>query len=256
MFDIEKFEGQEVRFVGTPEKPEWVAVDVVQVLYPEVDSKQRSTYLRGVPDEWKGLQKVQTLGGLQNMITLFEAGVYKLISGSNSPKAIVFQKWLFEEVLPTIRKTGYYSVNQQKNLPPVLEERKARLEIIQMGMDLLSQLGGVDERTELQIKDLVKDIVIADKLQQTSLPEGKPARLEYPISDRLIDLGYGIQSNNILKSIGIIASNLYNARYGRRPIKREQFVDGTTRMVSVYGVDDLPIVDQAIKRKLGDPPQR
>ena len=43
------------------------------------------------------------------------------------------------------------------------------------------------------------------------------------------------------------------ARYGKRPPKREQFVDGTTRKVSVYSEDDLDIVDEAIKRKLGDP---
>jgi hypothetical protein len=123
-----------------------------------------------------------------------------------------------------------------------------------MGVDLLSQLGGIDERTELQFKDLVRDIVLADKLDRPALPDGQTKRLEYPISDRLIDLGYGVQDSNILKSIGQIASNLYKARYGNRPPQREQFVDGTTRLVRLYSEDDLDIVDQAIKQKLGDPP--
>lgn len=109
----------------------------------------------------------------------------------------------------------------------------------------------MDERTELQIKDMVRDIVLADQLKKPALPEGKPERLEYPISDRLMDLGYGVQSGNVLKSIGIVASNLYYARYGVRPPQREQFVDGTTRMVRVYSQDDLDIVDQAIEQKLG-----
>ncbi|MCC5633796.1 hypothetical protein LC613_40985 [Nostoc sphaeroides CHAB 2801] len=32
------FESQEVRFVGTPEKLEWVAADIVAILYPQADS--------------------------------------------------------------------------------------------------------------------------------------------------------------------------------------------------------------------------
>lgn len=255
MSDIEQFQGFTVRFVGTPDKLEWVATDVVGVLYPEIDMKVRSTYLRGVPVEWKGLQKVQTLGGQQEMVTLFEPGMYYLIARSNSPIAVPFQKWLFEEVLPTIRKTGYFDTRQHRNLPPALEERKARLEIIQAGMDLFSQLGGVDERTELQIKDVVRNIILAEELQPaitSSSQESK--RQEYPISDRLIDLGYGTQKLDVLKSIGQTASNLYFARYGRRPPKREQYVDGTTRMVVYYSSSDLTIVDEAIKRKLGDPP--
>ena len=57
-----QFEGIEVRFIGTADNPEWVGVDIVAVLYPESEAKNRTTYLRGIPDEWKGLQKVQTLG--------------------------------------------------------------------------------------------------------------------------------------------------------------------------------------------------
>jgi hypothetical protein len=56
--------------------------------------------------------------------------------------------------------------------------------------------------------------------------------------------------------IGMLASSLYLAKYGERPVKREQFVDGTTRRVASYGEDDLDILDQAIKQKLGDPPIR
>ena len=136
MSNLEVFQGHRVRFVGTPEKPEWVGVDVVEVLYPDVESKNRSTYLRRVPDEWKGLQKVQTLGGLQDMITLYEPGMYCLIARSNSSMAIPFQKWIFEDVLPMIRKTGYYSVQQQRHIPPALEERQVRLEIVQTGLDI------------------------------------------------------------------------------------------------------------------------
>jgi hypothetical protein len=257
------FQQQEVRFVGTSEVPEWVGADIVAILYPEVDSKNRATYLRGIPTEWKGLQKVQTLGGVQDMATVLEPGLYSLIARSNSPLAIPFQKWVFEEVLPSIRKTGSYSTqgtSPAKPFFPVLQERRERLEILQVGMDLFSQLGGIDERTEIQLKDLVRSIVLADKLQSTALP-GTVDRLEWTLSDRVIHLGYKPQNNKILMRIGKAAATLYRARHGKdengkdiEPPKKEQFVDGATRMVNLYDSENVDILDVAIKQILGDLP--
>jgi prophage antirepressor-like protein len=110
-----EFIGQEIRFVGTPEAPEWVGSDVVDILYPAAArNRDWSKYLEKVPDEWKGRKEFPTLGGLQEVATIFEPGLYHLIARSNSPIAIPFQKWVFEEVLPSIRKTGSYSTSTQK----------------------------------------------------------------------------------------------------------------------------------------------
>ncbi|WP_413038725.1 Bro-N domain-containing protein, partial [Roseofilum sp. SID3] len=61
---------------------------------------------KNIPSEWKGLHSVQTLGGMQSTVTLFEPGLYHLIARSKSPLAVPFQKWVLEEVLPSIRRTG------------------------------------------------------------------------------------------------------------------------------------------------------
>ena len=37
-----------------------------------------------------------------------EGNLYRLITKSNLPQAEVFESWVFDEVLPTIRKTGMY----------------------------------------------------------------------------------------------------------------------------------------------------
>lgn len=250
MSDFEQFEGYIVRFVGTADKPEWVASDICVVL----DIGNVSDALADFEDYQKGIANVDTPGGTQKMLTVTEAGLYSLVFKSRKENAKRFQKWVIAEVLPAIRKHGYYAPSSGRHLPPALEERKARLEIISLGMDLFFQLGGIDERTELHVKDLVRDIVLADKLEQPALPEGMTKRLEWPISDRVLHLGYGVQNNNILKSIGILASNLYLAKYGVRPVKREQFVDGATRRVASYGEDDLDILDRAIEKKLSTLP--
>lgn len=45
-----------------------------------------------------------------NFVT--EPGLYALIFGSHKPKAEVFRDWVFSEVIPSIRKTGQYRVEQ------------------------------------------------------------------------------------------------------------------------------------------------
>lgn len=255
MSDLQSFwyensgEEWEVRFVGTPDIPEWVGNDIVNALYPaSLKNEDESKYLAKVPAKWKGRKQVPTLGGVQWMTTLLEPGLYYLISRSDSPKAEHFQDWLFEEVLPTIRKSGYYSVGQSSQVNPALlpiEVRKGKLEIIQIGMDIISQLGGLDERTELQFKDLTRSIVLDDVLLTPALP-GDGERLEWPVSDRAAVLGYRPNHGQLIR-IGKLAATFYFARYGKKPLEREQYVDGTTRMVKCYSHKDLPILDEAIK---------
>ena len=116
-------------------------------------------------------------------------------------------------------------------------------------MDLLQELGGLDDRTRLALKDLTRNILLEDKLQQPALPSGE--RLEWPVSDRVLHLGYKRADSETLKEIGQIASKLYRNRHGQKPPKREQFVGGTTRPVNCYGSADLDILDEAIHRVMG-----
>lgn len=68
-------------------------------------------------DDEKGIYKVYTLGGYQDMMLISESGLYALIMRSNKPEAKVFRKWVTSEVLPSIRKTGSYSVAQPQPQP-------------------------------------------------------------------------------------------------------------------------------------------
>ncbi|MEO0533340.1 MAG: hypothetical protein AAF215_05685 [Cyanobacteria bacterium P01_A01_bin.123] len=48
-------------------------------------------------------------------------------------------------------------------------------------------LGGIDPKTKLHLKDLIRDILLEDKLDKPALPGG---RLEWPVSDRAKHFGY------------------------------------------------------------------
>ena len=134
---------------------------------------------------------------------------------------------------------------QQQQAPQPLPNPRDRLEDIQLGMDLMDKLGGIDPKTELHFKDLIRDILLEDKLDRPALPGG---RLEWPVSDRAKHLGYN-PSPGELTRIGKVASRLYKQSHeGNSPPKRERFVGGTTRMVCCYGEADLSILDQAIEQ--------
>ena len=61
-----------------------------------------------------GIAKCDTLtnGGLQKLTYINEGNVYRLIARSKLPSAERFETWVFDEVLPTIRKKGSYTVPQ------------------------------------------------------------------------------------------------------------------------------------------------
>ena len=104
------FRGDEVRVALTENRELlFVAKDVLKSLgYAEDYNPSRA--LQSVPEEWKGVQRMHTLGGEQDMLILTEQGLYFFLCRSDKPTARPFQKWLAGEVLPSIRRTGSYSL--------------------------------------------------------------------------------------------------------------------------------------------------
>ena len=54
-----------------------------------------------------------TNGGVQKLLFITEGDAYRLIVHSRLDSAIRFERWLFDEVLPTLRKTGMYAMLPQ-----------------------------------------------------------------------------------------------------------------------------------------------
>ena len=74
----------------------------------------RSTVSKKVDKEDRGVSKMETPSGVQNMTIINESGFYSLVLGSKLPEAKKFKRWVTNEVLPQIRKTGgYIPVNEE-----------------------------------------------------------------------------------------------------------------------------------------------
>lgn len=59
---------------------------------------------------------LQTAGGLQQVTFVNEDGLYDIVLDSRKPKAKNFRKWITSKVVPSIRKTGSYSIKQPEQL--------------------------------------------------------------------------------------------------------------------------------------------
>ena len=53
---------------------------------------------------------IDKMGRRQEITIINEPNLYRLIFRSNKPQAQAFADWVYEEVLPSIRRTGAYSV--------------------------------------------------------------------------------------------------------------------------------------------------
>ena len=67
-----------------------------------------------------------TDGGEQIAKFISEGDLYRLITHSRLPAAEAFEKWVFDEVLPTIRKTGQYKAESEPETPPTSQTPKPK----------------------------------------------------------------------------------------------------------------------------------
>ena len=70
---------------------------------------------------------IDALGRRQEAVFITEGDVYRLIVSSKLPAAQQFEKWVFDEVLPTIRRHGVYAIDQLLDDDEFLEQALAHL---------------------------------------------------------------------------------------------------------------------------------
>lgn len=77
---------------------------------------------------------------VRKFLVVNEAGLYQLIFKSRKPAAKRLKRWTFAEVLPSIRKTGSYSVEQKEVNPAFKQEREGMAAINQQLQQIQSEL--------------------------------------------------------------------------------------------------------------------
>ena len=88
------------------------AKEVAQILGYQ---KTRNAVDKHVSKKYKKEAPFQgPLGGEQKCVIINESGFYELVFKSRLPNAKLFREWVFEHVLPSIRKHGYFTMFKSK----------------------------------------------------------------------------------------------------------------------------------------------
>jgi prophage antirepressor-like protein len=162
-----EFETNNVRIImDENNQPMFVAKDVATVLgYANVKEAIKRHCRTG---SRKLYPIIDSLGRTQNVRVIYEPDVYRLIIGSRLPSAQRFERWVFEEVLPSIRKTGQYQIQPQTPTlnDPVLQALTimlAELDAVKSNQARMSQeQAEMDQRQrEAELNSLKRDRKLA-----------------------------------------------------------------------------------------------
>lgn len=113
----------------------------------------------------KGVAKREALtnGGVQELNFIPEGDVYRLITHSNLPDAEKFERWLFDDMLPTLRKTGSYSIVQaDPNLPP-------ELAMVEGLLNSMKQMYSTQQRHDKAIEQLTESMDTMKEVMTTDV---------------------------------------------------------------------------------------
>jgi prophage antirepressor-like protein len=117
--------------------------------------------LGNMPTPWQGAVNFTTPGGVQELVFINEAGLYRLIFRSNKPKAEEFANWVCSEVLPAIRKHGFYG-----KVPP-----KDYVAVVKLIAQLTQQI--VETKNAFARTTLIKHLRELHNMAGSKMPEIK-----------------------------------------------------------------------------------
>lgn len=182
MSDIKIFDNPEfgkIRTIDRDGEPWMVGVDVAKALgyatprnaiASHVDEEDKtSALIRGTGSNYKSMA-----------ILINESGLYSLVLFSKLPTAKKFKRWVTNEVLPSIRKSGGYIAGQDQLTPEelmakalqvankTLAEREARISALTVQNTIMAPKAEyfdelVDRNTLTSFRDTAKELGIKPK---------------------------------------------------------------------------------------------
>lgn len=159
----------EIRTAEIEGKPYFMATDIAKALGYSRPNDAISAHCRATVKHSTPIS-----GKMQEVNFIPEGDVYRLIARSKLPQAEKFEKWVFDEVLPSIRKTGGYIAGQEHMTDDELLANAilvAQRKIAERDKVIQAQNDAI---TELKPKAIFADAVSSSK---TSILIGDMAKL-------------------------------------------------------------------------------
>ena len=179
------FETLPLNVIDKAGEPWFIAKEVCEIL--ELSTTSRA--VENLDDaEVSKTHTIDNLGRNQEVLIISESGLYTLIIRSNKPKAKEFRKWVTGVVLPNIRKTGGYALQEVSHM-----EHKALYEkIISLQEEVISLYH------QINVSRYKKPVVITE-YEIFKIKEMYDAGL----STKAISRHFGIPINKILEILQI-----------------------------------------------------
>lgn len=172
MNELKIFENAEfgqVRATKINGQPYFVGIDVAKVLGYANPQK-------AIRDHCKGVNETcyPTNGGMQKIKVIPESDIYRLIIKSKLPSAERFEKWVMEEVLPSIRKNGGYIAGQEN-----MSDEELMAKALLVAQNKIAEKDRLLEEKQAHIEQMKPKAIFADAVSasHTSILVGDLAKL-------------------------------------------------------------------------------
>lgn len=246
IFNSEEF--GEIRTITKDDKTYFAGSDVAKALGYAIPHKAVQTHCKGVL-KWN----IPTSSGNQDVLFITEGDIYRLIMKSKLPSAEKFEKWVMEEVLPSIRKNGGYIAGQG-----TLSDEELLSKALMVAQRKIDGKNNIIAMQDSRIQGMIPKEIFADAVSasHTSILIGDLAKL---ICQNGVQIGQKrlfewLRENNFLIKSGT-SKNMPKQRYveqGLFEVKESniQNPDGSVRITKttkVTGKGQVYFVNKFLK---------
>ncbi len=213
-----KFENNSIRTLVIENEPWFVLKDVGDVLgYVDTDQAIR-THCKNIetivnlvsPVDLTGLDfsQITTPNNYKTIKLIPEGDVWRLIIKSRLPEAEKIEKWIMEDVLPSIRKTGNYSTQKQQT--PIFDtssfssEKLLDVQKTLLGLETAIKILKVSEASKLLMTETIYREL---NIKTDFLPKYSDEKHTYSLTHLLKKFGSKLSAKKVnqkLLEIGIL----------------------------------------------------
>lgn len=219
---IFNFNQSNVRVQTVNHEPFFCLKDVAEILEIK-DTKAKNFRLSE-----KGVEifPLLTNGGVQQMTFINEPNLYRVIFRSRKAEAVQFQDWIFEEVIPAIRKTGSYQVSDGLPAKTTADDRTGLRQAVaalvgRKGIDYSSaysmihqrfNVGAIEDIPAEKLSEAVAYVhaltlhtgLVGEVLDREPLPAPQPALLDGLDIERFaVTVYYGAWALEMLEEVAL-----------------------------------------------------